>query len=527
MSQNSHRRQMRGWIPATLILIAVGTSACLWLHEIAFMEPVLLGIGVLTALLLGLWYIFFTGLRQRTRWLLLLMGTGFLISLYFVIDRFTRVEGSIGGSGIPRLVWKWTPQREGAARPLTLEPEAASIKQPAPTAAFDDIGFPQFLGPDRSGVLNGIPLARDWSGARPKVLWRQPIGLGWSAFAVSSERAITQEQRREDELLVCYELQTGHALWAHTNHVRFSEALGGDGPRATPTVRLGRVYAMGASGNLDCLEEKTGRLIWSHDVLTENHLSNLTWGKSCSPLLVQDLVVVTGGEEHEKSLLAYEASTGKPVWRAGRDAASYCSPLVGSLSGQEQIVIVNAHSVTGHGLHNGEILWEYRWPDNFAKATEPLVIDTNRVFIAAGYGVGCVMLRIERSADGAWSATPLWNNRNLKPKFTNLVRRGQYVYGLDEGILTCVNLEQGNREWKEGHYGHGQILLVDDLLVVQAESGEVVLVEISPKKPRERARFPALQGKTWNNPALVHDLLLVRNDHEAACYRLLLNASQR
>ena len=206
-------------------------------------------------------------------------------------------------------------------------------------------------------------------------------------------------------------------------------------------------------------------------------LSNLTWGKSCSPLLVQDLVVVTGGEEHEKSLLAYDASTGKPVWRAGRDAASYCSPLVASLSGQEQIVIVNAHSVTGHALDNGEILWEYGWPDNFAKATEPLVVDTNRVFIAAGYGVGCAMLRIERSAAEGWSATPLWNNRNLKPKFTNLVRRGQYVYGLDEGVLTCVNLEQGKREWKEGHYGHGQILLVDDLLVVQAESGEIVLVD--------------------------------------------------
>ena len=175
---------------------------------------------------------------------------------------------------------------------------------------------------------------------------------------------------------------------------------------------------------------------------------------------------------------------------------------------------------------NGEILWEYAWPDEFAKATQPLVIDTNRVFIAAGYGVGCVMLKIDRSASG-WSAVALWKNRNLKPKFTNLVRQGHYVYGLDEGVLTCMNLDQGNRVWKEGRYGHGQILLVDDLLLIQAESGDVALVEISPEKPREQARFPALQGKTWNNPVLVRDLLLVRNDHEAACYRLPLNASQR
>jgi outer membrane protein assembly factor BamB len=436
------------------------------------------------------------------------------------------MEGSIGGSGIPRLVWKWSPRREGPVRALKLEPEAASPTQPAGAVPLPEGAFPQFLGPDRSGILTGIPLRWDWDRSPPKAIWRQPIGLGWSAFAVSGQHAITQEQRREDELIVCYELQTGRALWAHTNRVRFSETLGGDGPRATPTLHKGCVYAMGATGILDCLEEATGKLIWSRDVLGENHLSNLTWGKSCSPLLAQDLVVVTGGEQREKTLLAYEAATGKSVWQAGRDRASYCSPLLASVCGQEQILMVNGHSVTGHDLRNGEILWEYPWPDEFAKATQPLVVDTNRVFIAAGYGVGCVMLNIERSAAGGWSATALWKNRSLKPKFTNLVRRGHYVYGLDDGVLACVNLEQGNREWKEGRYGHGQILLVDDLLLIQAESGDVALVEISPQGPRERARFRALQGKTWNNPLLLRGLLLVRNDQEAACYRLPLNASQ-
>jgi outer membrane protein assembly factor BamB len=154
------------------------------------------------------------------------------------------------------------------------------------------------------------------------------------------------------------------------------------------------------------------------------------------------------------------------------------------------------------------------------------VVDTNRVFIAAGYGVGCVMLKVERSTAGAWSVAALWKNRNLKPKFTNLVRRGNYVYGLDDGILACVDLEQGNRQWKEGRYGHGQVLLVDDLLLVQAESGEVAMVELTPEKLVEKGRFPALHGKTWNNPALSQELLLVRNDQEAACYHLPLNRAQ-
>jgi outer membrane protein assembly factor BamB len=523
--RNPNRRQMRWWMPATMLILAGAASVYLRFREVPFLEPILIGIGLLMALLLGLWYIFLTGLRWRTRLLLVLISAGLLAGLYFGMQRFTRMEGSVGGSGIPRLVWKWSPRREGPARALKLEPEAASPAQPAGAVPLPEGAFPQFLGPDRSGILTGIPLRCDWDRSPPKAIWRQPIGLGWSAFAVSGQHAITQEQRREDELIVCYELQTGRALWAHTNRVRFSETLGGDGPRATPTLHKGRVYAMGATGILDCLEEATGQLIWSRDVLGENHLSNLTWGKSCSPLLAQDLVVVTGGEQREKTLLAYEAATGKPVWQAGRDRASYCSPLLASMRGQEQILMVNGHSVTGHDLRNGEILWEYPWPDEFAKATQPLVVDTNRVFIAAGYGVGCVMLNIERSAAGGWSTTALWKNRNLKPKFTNLVRRGHYVYGLDDGVLACVNLEQGNREWKEGRYGHGQILLVDDLLLIQAESGDVALVEISPQGPRERARFRALQGKTWNNPVLLRDLLLVRNDQEAACYRLPLSAA--
>ena len=527
MNQNPNRRPMRWWMPATLIVLAGGTAAYLHSREIPFLEPILIGIGLLTALLLGAWYIFFTGLRLKARIVLLLIGAGLLAGVYFGVKELTRIEGSIGGSGIPRLVWKWSPKQEGPARPLTLEPATAASSQPGDKAPAREADFSQFLGPDRSGTLTGIPLGRDWNGTPPKLIWRQPIGLGWSAFAVSGQHAITQEQRREDELIVSYELPTGRALWAHTNHVRFSEPLGGDGPRATPTIHQGRVYAMGASGILDCLEESTGQLVWSRDVLRENVQSNLTWGKSCSPLLARELVVVTGGGERDKTLLAYEAATGKPAWQAGRDGASYCSPLLASVSGLEQILMVNAHSVTGHDPRNGKVLWEYPWPGDFAKATQPLVIDTNRVFVAAGYGVGCVMLKIERSAADQWSAVALWKNRNLKPKFTNLVRRGQHVYGLDDGVLACVNLEQGNRAWKDGRYGHGQILLVDDLLLIQAESGEVALLEVSPEKPQELARFRALQGKTWNNPVLAGDLLLVRNDREAACYRLLLDARKR
>jgi outer membrane protein assembly factor BamB len=339
MNQTPNRRQMRWWMPVTLIVLGGVSAAYLRFREITFLEPILIGIGLLTVLALGLWYIFFTGLRWRTRLVLVLVSAGLLAGLYYGVKEFTRIEGSIGGSGIPRLVWKWSAPQEGAVRPLMLESETATPGQSAGTVPSAEVAFPQFLGPERSGVLPGIPLSCDWDRSPPKPIWRQPIGLGWSAFAVSGHHAITQEQRRGEKLIVCYESLSGHALWAHTNRVRFSETFGGDGPRATPTIHQGRVYAMGASGILDCLEERTGQLIWSRDVLVENHLSNISWGKSCSPLLAHDLVVVTGGEQREKTLLAYEAATGKPVWQAGRDRASYCSPLLAFVAGQEQILM--------------------------------------------------------------------------------------------------------------------------------------------------------------------------------------------
>ena len=435
------------------------------------------------------------------------------------VRSLTRVEGSIGGSGTPRLVWKWSPRQDSSAGQLVVSsntPPVAVASAPGANAA----SFPQFLGPDRSGVLHGISLVRDWTASPPRELWRHPVGVSWSAFAVSAGRAITQEQRGEQELTVAYDLATGAALWAHTNQVRFHEMLGGDGPRATPTIREGKVFVMGATGILDCLEETSGQLLWSRDVLRENKLRNITWGKSCSPLLWGRLVVVTGGEQREKSLLAYDTQTGQPVWQSGRDRSSYCSPMIATLAGQEQIVIVNGHSVSGHKPEDGRLLWEYPWPGEFPKVAQPLPLDTNLLLVATGYGIGCSLLKLQPAATGEWSVTEVWKNRNLKPKFTNLVRHNRHVYGLDDGVLACLDPVTGQRVWKDGRYGHGQILLVGDVLLIQTEPGEVVLVEATPEGHRERALLPALRAKTWNNPVLAGDLLLVRNDQEAACYRL-------
>ena len=502
-------------------MLVTGLTAVLGLRarEGPFLEQITFLVALLTVLGLGFWYVILTGLPWKTRFLLGGIAVVVLAGVGAGIRGLTRVDGSIGGSGTPRLVWKWSPRRDAAVGQLLVSTNtapAAAANAPGANAA----SFPQFLGPDRSGVLRGVSLVCDWAAAPPRELWRHPVGLGWSAFAVSAGRAITQEQRGEEELTVAYDLATGAALWAHTNTVRFHEMLGGDGPRATPTIRDGKVYVMGATGILDCLAEANGQLLWSRDVLRENKLKNIAWGKSCSPLLWGRLVVVTGGEEREKSLLAYDATTGQPVWQSGRDRSGYCSPMLATLAGQEQILIVNGHSVSGHKPEDGQLLWEYPWPGEFPKVAQPLPLDTNLLLVATGYGIGGSLLKLQPSVSGEWSVTEVWKNRNLKPKFTNLVRHGRHVYGLDEGVLVCLDPATGERAWKAGHYGHGQVLLVGDVLLIQTERGDVVLVEATAEGHRELARLPALKGKTWNNPVLAGDRLLVRNDQEAACYQL-------
>ena len=148
------------------------------------------------------------------------------------------------------------------------------------------------------------------------------------------------------------------------------------------------------------------------------------------------------------------------------------------------------------------------------------MLEGDRVLVSSGYGVGSELLHIQPDDTGMFRAERLWKTNRLKAKFNNLVTRDGYVYGLDDGILACLEIATGDLKWKDGRYGHGQFILVRDVLLVTAENGQVALIDPVPTERRELTRFQALEGKTWNPPALAYDLLLVRNDQEAACYRL-------
>ena len=515
MNTESKSRPVRWWIPAVILALAAANVIRVRLStdiESNFKNMQSYMTAALAAVLLLVWWTFFSRLRWRTRF----VGLGLFALVIAAFTQLARIDGSADGSGKLQIVWTWTPKKDGNV--AGLETAIATTNRAALVAASD---YPGYLGRDRRGVVEGIELERDWIAHPPQQLWRKPIGLGWSAFAVAGSRAVTQEQRGESELVTAYDLSSGHVIWAHTNFVRFSETLGGDGPRATPTLADGRVYALGATGLLDCLDGATGKVVWSRDTLKENGLPNLIWAKSSSPLVADKLVIVSGGFTNGPALLAYRREDGSPAWRSGSDKASYSSPTLAMLGGKLQIVTVNAASVSAHDPADGRVLWEFAWgTDKWAKCAQPVGVGSGRVFLSAGYGLGCVLVQIRSQPDGSFAVAELWKNRNLKSQFSNVVVRDGFIYGLDDGILVCLDLATGERKWKDGRYGHGQVLLVSDTLLIQAEPGQIVLADANPSAFREMGKLEALSSKTWNTPALAGDLLLVRNDQEAVCYRL-------
>lgn len=508
----------RLWIPISLVILAaLGILAVQVQPEMErnLKSWAVSAIGLFTSLLMVIWF----GLLSRVRWKLRLTTLAFVGLACFCLSKAVRVEGTVDGRGLPRLVWRWTegPARRYSDRLVTNVIDGA--KAGTKIAGASDV--PQFFGPNRDGIIHGAKLSRDWSAHPPRELWRQTIGEGWSAFAVVKGKAYTQEQRGTDELITCYELLTGSLVWAHTNQVRFSEWQGGDGPRATPTIDNGKVFAIGGTGILDCLDADDGHRLWTRDVLGENKLPNLIWGISGSPLVFDDLVVVTGGFTNGPTVLAYERFTGKPRWAAGTDKSGYSSPLLATLAGHRVVLSVNASSLTAHEPATGKMLLNHPWAkDNWPKASQPVVLGDDRVFISAGYGTGCEMLKITATGDGGLSAAVLWKNKQMKTQFNSAAVRDGLLYGLDDGLLACVDIATGERKWKDGRYGSGQTLLVDDLILVQAERGVVALAEATPDGYSELGRITALTSKTWNHPTLAGCYLLARNDREVVCYEL-------
>lgn len=406
------------------------------------------------------------------------------------------------------------PPPAPAAVETPAEPVAAPVK--LVKAAY----WTDFRGPNRAGEYAESPINTEWPASGLPRLWKQPIGGGYASFTVGEGRAYTIEQRRDKEAVTAYDIETGRELWAFSYPASFDEVLGGPGPRATPVYHDGLVYSLGALGDLYCLSASTGKPKWSKNILADNDTKNIHWAMAGAPLIVGDMVIVTPGGSNGKSIVAYNRLTGAPVWKSLNDRAAYTSPILATLAGQRQIIWISGERAVGLGVDDGKLLWDYPWPAQMdMNCSQPVVIDDSDVLLSSAQGPGAALLNIAKEGD-AFTAQPVWKNNRLKNKFNSSVLYQGYVYGFDESILACLDPKTGDLKWKGGRYGYGQLLLAGGYLVITTEQGELVLVRATPESHQEVARFQAIEGKTWNIPAIDHGLLLVRNTEQMACFRL-------
>lgn len=479
-----------------------------------------------------LWFCFRSGYPRRLR-LAVAAGTALaMVALAGVIVAmgWTRVI-QFSGSLVPRLAGD-------EHDPAMFASEPASGKADFQATTEED--FPQFLGPERRGWIGEPSIARDWKSRAPRQVWKRPVGAGWSAFAATNGFAVTLEQRGAEEWVVCYEIDTGTPAWGHAIEARHESALGGIGPRSTPTIYEGRVFVLGATGILRCLGGD-GTLLWSDDLRKRYAITdaedeqNVMFGRAASPLIVDSLVVVPGGgpQGKAKNLVAFDRETGRLVWESENelpngdaDQIAYASPSLTTLAGRRQILIVNESTASGHDPQTGRRFWSYPWPGDSngnASVSQAVTVSANRVLLSKGYGGGAELIELSAGAGDELNVTTVWKvPRVLQTKFSNVVIYDGHAFALSEGILECVQLESGRRRWKSGRYGHGQILGVGDSLLVLSEEGELHLLDLNAEKSVHHGSIQALSGKTWNNLCLYGHRLLVRNGEEAACFELPL-----
>jgi outer membrane protein assembly factor BamB len=503
------------------VLIAAGL-AMLFAHDREAMGFGLFLYGVPT--LLAAW----------TLWLVLSRGVprgirvaGLLLAIFASVDFYAllRIDG-IDGAFTPGFNWRWTKKPEEEFLASRSASKATPAAQPAaevgPPLVYAPGDWPAFRGPNRDSRIVGVRIDSDWKTSPPKLLWRQRVGPGWSSFAVVGDYAFTQEQRGKNEAVVCYNPATGSERWAFEYERRFEEIVAGAGPRATPTFDKGRVYALGARGDLLCLDAKTGAKIWERNIATDSGAKTPQWGFASSPLAAAGLVSLFAGGPKGKSVLAYRTTDGSLAWSAGDATSGYSSTHLANFCGVEQLLVSANDGLTSFDPVRGTVLWRHEFPvDRAIRVVQPAPLSSESVLLGTGQDVGTRIVHLSR-AEAKWTSEPGWTSKDFKPYFNDFVVHKGYGYGIDGVLLVCFDLKGGKRLWAKRSYGDGQLLLLveQDLLLILSEQGEVALVQANPAKWVEVAKFQAIEGKTWNHPVVANGRLLVRNAAEAACFQL-------
>lgn len=379
--------------------------------------------------------------------------------------------------------------------------------------------WPQWRGANRDGISKETGLLKQWPAEGPPLVWKVTgAGRGYSSFAISKGRIYTMGLRDDREHIIAFDVATGKQVWATPHGSSAFRNDRGDGPRGTPTLDEDRLYALGGNGDLSALEVKTGRVVWTMNVLQKFGGSNIKWGISESPLIVGEKLLVNAGGPGA-SVVALNKKDGSLIWKSQSDRAGYSSAIPIQVAGKTQVVFLTDERGLGLDLETGKLLWEYpRAANNVANAATP-VARGNRVFITSDYGNGGGVVEIKSDAKGV-TATEVYFTKDMRNHHSSSVLIGDHLYGFSSSILTAMRFDTGEIAWRDRSVGKGSLVYADGHLYCLSENGVVGLVEAAPEGYREKGRFRIPQDSlpTWAHPVVAGGRLYLRDQDVIYAY---------
>lgn len=385
-----------------------------------------------------------------------------------------------------------------------------TISMTAGTALAD---WPNFRGPNHDGKSDETNFQKEWAESIPLV-WERNVGSAFSSFACVGDRVFTCGTADGKQTILCMNALTGEVIWQQPMEEEYVERMGGDGPRATPTVHDGKVYILGALGTFMCLADDDGKIIWKHKFNAPPQ-----WGYSASVLIEGDLAVTTGGKD-EGSLVAFKRDTGDIVWKAGDDVAGYATPYPFEINGRRYIVGFTGEAAIIVESLTGKIVWRELWKTDWkVNAAAPIYHD-GYLFLSSGYSTGCALYKLTSKPDGTFEGEQVWRSKVLRNKFQSCILHEGNLYTSDQRAMSCVDFLTGELRWQRRREKHGTLILADGFLIYLSDDGELQIGKASPSGFDPVTTAELLSGRCWVVPVLHKGRLYARNMERVACFDL-------